>query len=298
MNYDTQNYRMFTEKSEIDKAVSTLNGLVQGMYIDSRLNEVELNEFKLWYESHASLLNRQPFDEIVNYIDEAIADDFLSEEEIQDIQWLCQKLEGEYYTTVTSRLQGLQGVFHGILADGIIKEQEVNRLHEWMGNNQDLSGYYPFDEVYSLLNHILSDGIIDKDEKLMLQTFLLQFVDLKDQNVSEYILKEVNEVYSFKGICAVDPDINISGKKFCITGESSRASRKQITQMIVDHGGQCVTSISKRVNYVLVGDNGNPCWAYSCYGRKIEKAMSLRMEGMPIIILHENDFWDYLEGII
>lgn len=296
MNYDTQNYRMFTEKSEIDKAISTLHGLVSGIYLDNRLNENELQEFRLWYGHHATLLDRNPFNEIVHYIDDALSDNHLSEEEISDIKWLCQKFQGEFYETVTNGLQQLHGVFHGILADGKVNEVEVGSLRSWMEQHEFLSSYYPFDEVYSLLTYILSDGVVDEDEKLMLKTFLLQFVDLRDQRTKSNLFNELNDLYSFNGICAVDPEVTIQDRKFCITGESSRTSRKEITKIITDQGGVTVKTVSKQINYVLVGDGGNPCWAYSCYGRKIEKAMNLRKEGAPIVILHENDFWDFLEN--
>lgn len=39
-------------------------------------------------------------------------------------------------------------------------------------------------------------------------------------------------------------------------------------------------------------EKGNPCWAYACYGRKIEKAMELRKKGAQILIVHEADFLD------
>ena len=29
----------------------------------------------------------------------------------------------------------------------------------------------------------------------------------------------------------------------------------------------------------IVGDNGNPAWAFSCYGRKVEKAIDMRKGG-------------------
>ena len=37
---------------------------------------------------------------------------------------------------------------------------------------------------------------------------------------------------------------------------------------------------------------GPPCWAYSCYGRKIEEAMELRKSGAHVQIVNETDFWD------
>jgi len=50
--------------------------------------------------------------------------------------------------------------------------------------------------------------------------------------------------------------------------------------------------VTRRVNYLVVGADGNPCWAYACYGRKVEKTVALRKKGSAILIVHENDVHD------
>lgn len=50
--------------------------------------------------------------------------------------------------------------------------------------------------------------------------------------------------------------------------------------------------MNKPVNYLIVGAEGNPCWKFSCYGRKVEKAVELRKEGSRLLIIHELDFHD------
>ena len=57
-------------------------------------------------------------------------------------------------------------------------------------------------------------------------------------------------------------------------------------------GGIFKDSVVKNTDFLIVGDEGNPCWAFSCYGRKVEKAIELRKSGSKIQIVHENDFWD------
>jgi hypothetical protein len=52
-----------------------------------------------------------------------------------------------------------------------------------------------------------------------------------------------------------------------------------------------VPNVNQKTNYLLVGSDGNPCWAFSCYGRKVEKAVEMRKEGYSIQIINENDFW-------
>ena len=60
-------------------------------------------------------------------------------------------------------------------------------------------------------------------------------------------------------------------------------------------GGVVVGSVSGRLNYLFIGGDGNPCWSYACYGRKVEKAIELRKAGAEIVIVHEYDLHDALE---
>ena len=67
--------------------------------------------------------------------------------------------------------------------------------------------------------------------------------------------------------------------------------------MIEELGGKVKTAVSKKTDYLIVGNAGNPCWAFSCYGRKIEAAMLLRREGAKVQIVNETDFWDAIEDL-
>ena len=52
--------------------------------------------------------------------------------------------------------------------------------------------------------------------------------------------------------------------------------------------------MTQKTDYLIVGNEGNPCWAFSCYGRKVEKAVELRKKGSNIQIINEDDFWNAL----
>ncbi|HPN82790.1 MAG TPA: NAD-dependent DNA ligase, partial [Spirochaetota bacterium] len=58
--------------------------------------------------------------------------------------------------------------------------------------------------------------------------------------------------------------------------------------------GQVQDRVTEETDYLVVGSGGSPYWAFSCYGRKVERAMNLRRDGHPVSIVHESDFWDAL----
>jgi len=71
------------------------------------------------------------------------------------------------------------------------------------------------------------------------------------------------------------PTGSLSGKKFVFTGALKRFSRDQASQLIENLGGKVVSSVSKNVDYVVVGENP---------GSKFEKAKNL-----GIAFLREED---------
>lgn len=69
----------------------------------------------------------------------------------------------------------------------------------------------------------------------------------------------------------------LSGLSIIISGTFEKFSRDELKQMIEQNGGKNIGSISKKINYVLAGDNMGPS--------KLEKALQL---GIPVI--SEDDF--------
>lgn len=136
------------------------------------------------------------------------------------------------------------------------------------------------------------DGKIDECEQKFLLDFCREFLR-KSPNL--LIESEIDENLIRHGVCSMCPDIQFTDRMFCFTGRSRNASRKVFADMVVRLGGQFSLRINNMVNYLVIGGEGNKAWAFSCYGRKVEQAVNLRKEGIPIQIVHEFDFWDAVE---
>lgn len=286
------NYRIFTGKSEAHKAFNSLRGIIDGIAMDAKINQKEIDELDLWCENHEFLANRNPFFDLITNIQVIISDNIVTEEQIKDMQWLCNKFKDgfDFYDEFTSDLQVLQGICHGILADGIVNDKEITEMNNWLSANHHLTNYYPYDEISRLITEVLTDGKIDEDERMILKRYFNEFVRLSDTELQEKIKQEVKDV-RIGGVCSKVSNIRFVDNRFCFTGTSTRSSRNEIAMIIEEYGGKFVDSVSRQTNYLIVGDDGNPCWAFACYGRKVETAINLRKEGVQIIIVHENDFW-------
>ncbi|MEG1758758.1 MAG: BRCT domain-containing protein, partial [Oscillospiraceae bacterium] len=150
-----------------------------------------------------------------------------------------------------------------------------------------------FDEFESILTGICADGQVSELERQQLKVFLGDFVDARDSyNINQAEMDELKSKIHISGVCALCPEIVFENHLFCFTGESTKMKRNDIAEIVSERNGLFADSVSGKTNYLVVGAGGNPCWAFSCYGRKVEKAVDLRKKGNPIVIVHENDFWD------
>lgn len=292
-NFENSDLQIVTTKARADKAINSLKGILLGIISDDVIDSAEMNELILWAKDHYDLVNRNPFREFMLLIENTASNEIPTKETVEDLYWLCQKYEHDsiYYNGITSDLQLLQGIFHGILADGVLNDNEIFKLHEWLSENEHLNSYYPYDEVRSLVLSIVADKKIDEEERVVLTAFIKQFVELKNTETSEKVEQYTADV-NISGICAIDPQIIFDNKTFCITGILSRGNRNELQDAIANKGGIPVNSISKKTDYLIIGDTNNACWSYSCYGRKVEKALDLRKSGHTIVLVHEFDVFD------
>lgn len=289
---DQEGYSQFAGPARIERELRTLEGILAGVHIDRVVDRRELTRVEEWIERNAEFAHRHPFNEIIPVLQQALADHQLTEDESADVLWLCRQLSGDsaYYDAITSDIQRLHGVIAGITADGKITVEELTGLRAWLENNEHLRKSWPYDEVDSVITSVLRDGVIDPNEHSTLLTFLAEFTRTSGHRAID--LPENWEALSIQGVCAVCPEMSFQDRCFCFTGSSSRMTRDLCAELIQSAGGEFLRTLSKRVHYLVIGAAGNPCWAYACYGRKVERAVSLRREGHPILLVHENDFWD------
>ncbi|HWA28908.1 MAG TPA: BRCT domain-containing protein [Lacunisphaera sp.] len=292
---DDVSYFEFTGRQQRDKALSVLSGILQGFISDREFHPKEVVELKDWQAERRHLMGPQDFREIDKSITRALMDGRLEQWEVDEIRALCQRAASNapYFDAVTKALQELFGYLHGILADRVIKSEELKGLISWMEDYSHLKKIYPFTEIEALVFGVLRDKTIDPKEQKLLQAFFSQFVVLS-RNQSDFTddLKLSAKELCVGGICAVAPDVTFEKKLFCFTGFSTKGKRSDFAREVTQRGGTYHDSVIQDLNYLVIGGAGNPSWAYSCYGRKVEAAILMRKRGNPLLIIDEVDFWD------
>jgi hypothetical protein len=294
INEDNASYYKFTRLQRLDKAIHTLEGMLTGMAADGQITTHELRVLNAWVEDHLEFAHKHPFNEVIPPLREALKDSQLDRGEHEDLLWLCSKLtgEGEYFDAITADMQRLHGLMAGISFDGEITVEELRSLQEWINEHEHLRRCWPYDEIDGLITSVLADGEISEEEHNELLGFFADFAHFTGQRA--IALPDANNV-TVRGVCAVTPEVVFQEKQFCFTGKSERLTRQKITGMIEELGGKLLSDVTQEIDYLVIGADGNPCWAYACYGRKVERAIRYRKSGFKLLLVHEYDFWDSVE---
>jgi hypothetical protein len=212
------------------------------------------------------------------------------DEVLHDVVWLCAAEVERLEAPATRDIQELLGLVAGIAADGHLCDTEVTYLRAWLSDHDHLQAVFPHDEIRAMLVAALRDGRVDTAEREGLLAFFREFARVEDHRVVEE--RAVRTPTSLVGVCAVQPDIAFTGNTFCFTGAFTRHRRADLATVVTALGGKVATSVTPQVRYLVVGSEGNPCWAHACYGRKVEAAVQLRRTGVLLQIVHEHDFLD------
>lgn len=291
MHPDQQKYIQFTSRARIEKSVNSLLGLVEGIAIDSSINSTEVSFLNLWLSEHSDVRDRHPYNELIPVVQAAVADGVLSKDEHEDIVWLCEQLRStDYFDKTTADLQRLHAILGGVVSDGKVTEDELRGLSTWLQDHEHLKTCWPYDEIDSLIIGVMKDKKIDAEEQALLKGFFSEFIAILDDRT--ITSPGVSDGGNIVGLCAVCPEINFPESTFSFTGSSSKYTRKDLAATVERLGGVFSPNVTKGVSYLVIGADGNPCWAYACYGRKVEKVVQLRRAGVRILLIHENDFHD------
>ena len=137
--------------------------------------------------------------------------------------------------------------------------------------------------IINLLGRVdamLEDGILDSDESSDLLSLLHKITG------DSSVIGELAKTTSLP-IDTPAPSVTFSGRQFLFTGTCVYGTRKQCQSVIEQLGGINTKGVTRGLNYLILGTYVTDSWIHETYGRKIEKAMQYREEGVPISIITE-----------
>ena len=139
-----------------------------------------------------------------------------------------------------------------------------------------------FKDVDSLMGAKLDDLTeIDGIGEVMAKSIMTYFANPQNRDIVERLRGYGLQMALGKDQTAVASD-KLAGKSIVISGVFQHHSRDEYKQLIEQHGGKNVGSISGKTSFILAGDNMGPS--------KLQKAEKL---GIPLV--SEDDFLKIIE---
>lgn len=185
---------------------------------------------------------------------------------------------------LTRASQMLMGICSGIVSDNAINDHEVHFLSTWLKENEVITQSWPGSEIARRVSDILADGVITDTEKAGLLSSLQKITGNFFAETGAATEEAPGVPYDD------DPSIFFRSMNFCFTGEFIFGTRADCERIITKLGASPVDNVTKKLNYLVVGAFVTPHWIGTTYGRKIEKAMDYRAQGLEICIVSEQQW--------
>ncbi|MCW9026706.1 MAG: BRCT domain-containing protein [Thiovulaceae bacterium] len=178
------------------------------------------------------------------------------------------------------QIDTLIGISKGLVADGKVDQSEAEFLLGWLIQARQNTENPVIINLLSKVETMLEDGILDPDESAELFS-LLHKINGEPSEIGE--LAKTTSLPIDHPL----PPITFDSMEFLFTGTCAYGTRKQCQAAIETLGGINAKGVTKKLNYLVLGTYVTDSWAHETYGRKIEKAMEYRDQGVPLVIITE-----------
>jgi len=148
--------------------------------------------------------------------------------------------------------------------------------HIGLENAKILAKYFKsFSNFINFSNEVNSDDLLNIDG--IGETQLKSVKNFFDNKVNLNILKELKKILEVKNIVTKDKNGLLNEKTFMVTGKLNGISRAEVKSLIEENSGSSVSTVSKKLNYLIIGDKPTK--------KKVDKAKELK-----ITILNQSQF--------
>ena len=148
--------------------------------------------------------------------------------------------------------------------------------HIGLENAKILSTYFKsFSNFINFSNEVNSNDILNIDG--IGETQLQSVKNFFDNKINLNILKELQKNLEVKDSVAKNKDGLLNEKTFMITGKLNGISRAEVKSLIEENSGSLLSTVSKKLNYLIIGDKPTK--------KKVDKAIELK-----ITILNQSQF--------
>jgi NAD-dependent DNA ligase len=183
------------------------------------------------------------------------------------------------------QIDTLIGLGKGLLADGKVDQSEAEFLLSWLIQSRQATENPIILNLLSRVSAMLEDGVLDEEESRELLSLLRKVTGDSSElgELAKSSTLPINEP---------QPSIVFPERTFLFTGTCAYGTRKQCQEAVEALGGVNAKTVTKSLDYLVLGTYVTDSWAHETFGRKIEKAMQYRDQGERLVIITEAHWAD------
>ncbi|HBX14011.1 MAG TPA: NAD-dependent DNA ligase [Leclercia adecarboxylata] len=286
---------VFNYTQNRDKLFNNLISIIDGILSDGVVRDEEILYLDTWLLEAGEIIQNGVIKGLSSRVSQILSDGAVTDEDrmelkqhLLDIQRDILDIPEVDFFSTESDLHLLNGLCKGLISDKKLGDEEVKYLDWWLTQNGTLKNNYPGKELYTLVKDILKDGVITTEESQILHKALVDFTgcDLESGVV---------DGLSTKLPLDTNAEITLEGKVFCLTGVFMAGKRSHVEDIVKRSNGLISKTVSKKIDYLVIGTLSSRDWRFSSHGRKIEKAISYRdNDGVSLKIVSEEMLFDSL----
>ena len=182
-------------------------------------------------------------------------------------------------------IDGLLAICEYSLQDGHISQEEAESILCWLDNHRACLDTWPASILYDRLRRMLSDGVLGSDEQKDLLSIIMNVARPRTND---------NLIVPSLPVNNPAPEVIFGQRNFCFTGVFDFGSRNDCMEVVSMRGGVVAKGVTKKLNYLIIGNIGSEVWKHTSFGTKIAKAVEYRDSGLPIAIIAENHWAAHL----
>lgn len=196
-----------------------------------------------------------------------------------------------YINDTRRSLGALVGIAQGLLCDEVLSDKEIHFLKNWFNENDEICQSFPCDVIHLKVKEVLQDGIITEEERDHLVKVLRDLIGAPETDLAA--AARVTELAYDRVERVAFPE-----NRFCLTGDFVHGPRNKCETDIRERGGNISASVTKKLNYLIIGSLGSVEWKHGSFGTKVEKAMEYKRANVPIVVVQEGVWRECLKGLL
>ena len=182
----------------------------------------------------------------------------------------------------------LLGIVTGMISDGQLSDLEIKFLSTWLTEHADVAAIWPGSVVAHAVRTVLSDGVITESER---EYLLVTLTHLTGSDFAQTGTASPEVItLPLDDLCQV----NLRDANLCLTGEFLFGTRTKCESIAAQSGAISHGTVTRKIEYLVIGSKVSPHWAHTSYGRKIEQAIALQQAGHIIKIISEKRWLEAL----